>query len=317
MGSSSGHTRIGIVGCGNVGSTAAYSLLLQGTGSELVLVDHDPRLAEAQRTDLLHATPFSHPMRIEAGSWEALAGCSLVILAAGVGQQPGETRMQLLSRNAAVFADIIPQVMRHAADPILLVATNPLDVMTQVATRLSGLPPARVLGSGTMLDTARFRSLLARHFEVSPSSVHASVLGEHGDSEVLVWSGAQIAGLPLAEFADARGRPLTPRTMAEIDEGVRRAAYQIIEGKGYTCYGIGAALARLARCIVHDERAVLTACALAPEVEGIRDVALSLPLVIGRDGLQMRLMPALDAGESEALRASAQVIKDVVSSLGY
>lgn len=313
----SSHTRIGIVGCGNVGSTAAYSLVLQGTGSELVLVDHNPKLAEAQRLDLLHATPFSHPLRIEAGGYDALAGCSLVILAAGVGQQPGETRMQLLSRNAAVFAEIIPQVMRYADDPVLLVATNPLDVMTQVATRLSGLPASRVLGSGTMLDTARFRSLLARHFEVSPSSVHASVLGEHGDSEVLVWSGAQVAGMPLAEFAAARGQPLTERMMADIDRGVRHAAYEIIDGKGYTCYGIGAALARLARCVVQDERAVLTACALAPEVEGIEDVALSLPLVIGRDGLQMRIMPALDTREREALRSSARVIKDVVSRLGY
>lgn len=317
METSRSHTRIGIVGCGNVGSTAAYSLILQGTGSELVLVDRDPKLAEAQRTDLLHATPFSHPVRIEAGGYEALTGCSLVILAAGVGQRPGETRMQLLARNAAVFADVIPRVMRHAGHPILLVATNPLDVMTQVATRLSGLPPSRVLGSGTMLDTARFRSLLARHLEVSPSSVHASVLGEHGDSEVLVWSGAQVAGMPLADFARARGRPLTPGLMADIDQGVRRAAYEIIEGKGYTCYGIGAALARLARCVAHDERAVLTACSLTGEVEGVPDVALSLPLVIGREGLQMRLMPALDGRESAALRDSARAIKEVVSGLGY
>lgn len=317
MTSSSKHSRIGIVGCGNVGSTAAYSLLLQGTGSELALVDHDPALAEAQRTDLLHATPFSHPLRIDAGPYDILQGCSLVILAAGVGQRPGETRMQLLERNAGVFAEIIPHVMRHAGDPILLVATNPLDVMTQVATRLSGLPPSRVIGSGTMLDSARFRSLLARHVEVSPSSVHASVLGEHGDSEVLAWSSARIAGMPLADFAAARGRPLTPQVKADIDRGVRRAAYEIIAGKGYTCYGIGAALARLARSIVQDERAVLTACALMPEVEGIPEVALSLPLVIGREGMQMPLVPQLDEDERIALRASARLIKDVVTALGY
>ncbi|MEC4721729.1 L-lactate dehydrogenase [Noviherbaspirillum sp. CPCC 100848] len=310
------NTRIGIVGAGLVGSTAAYSIAMQGVGSELVLIDRDPKLAEAQYRDILHATPFSHPMRISAGDYADLEGCALVILAAGVGQKPGESRMQLLARNVAVFADIVPQVMRHAADAVLLVATNPLDVMTQVATRLSGLPSSRVLGSGTMLDTARFRSLLAERFQVSPRSVHAYVLGEHGDSEVLAWSGAQIAGLPLDRFADQCGQPLTAQIRQEIDHDVRRAAYQIIDGKGATNYGIGAALARLARCIVHDERSIFTACSVVPDVAGIRDVAISLPMVIGHQGVKMLIDPLLSSEEHDALRKSAELIRTTFTSLG-
>lgn len=310
------NSKIGIVGTGLVGSTAAYSIAMQGIGSELVLIDHDPKLADAQYRDILHATPFFHPMRIRAGAYADLEGCTLVILAAGVGQKPGESRMQLLARNAAVFADIMPQVMRHAADAVLLVATNPLDVMTQVATRLSGLPSSRVLGSGTMLDTARFRSLLAERFQVSPSSVHAYVLGEHGDSEVLAWSGAQIAGLPLDRFADQCGQPLTAELKQQIDHDVRRAAYQIIDGKGATNYGIGAALARLARCILHDERSVFTACSVIPEVAGITDVAISQPMVIGHQGVKMLMEPLLNSEERDALRRSAELIKTTFASLG-
>lgn len=312
-----GNTKIGIVGAGLVGSTAAYSIAMQGIGSGIVLIDRDPKLADAQYRDILHATPFAHPMRIRAGGYAELDGCALVILAAGVSQKPGESRMQLLARNAAVFADIVPQVMRHAGDAVLLVATNPLDVMTQVATRLSGLPSSRVLGSGTMLDTARFRSLLAERFEVSPGSVHAYVLGEHGDSEVLAWSATQIAGLPLERFAAQCGQPLTEDLRRAIDRDVRRAAYQIIDGKGATNYGIGAALARLARCIVHDERSVFTACSVVPEVAGVADVAVSLPMVIGQQGVRMLIEPLLNGEERDALRSSAELIRTSFSSLGY
>lgn len=309
--------KIGIVGAGHVGATAAYSLVLQGIGTELVLVDRDVKLAEAHRMDILHATPFAHPLRLHAGGLSELAGCALVILAAGAAQLPGESRLQLLSRNAAVFAELVPQIMRHAADPILLVASNPLDIMTQVATALSGLPPARVLGSGTMLDTARFRALLAERFQVSPGSVHANVLGEHGDSEVLAWSSAQVAGVPLEQFGAACGMPLDAAATAAIDNAVRGAAYRIIDGKGATYYGIGAALARLARCILQDERAVFTACSLVPEIEGVRQVALSLPLVIGRGGVQQQIHPQMNAAETQALAASAALIRQWVTQLGY
>ena len=308
--------KIGIVGVGNVGATTAYSLTLQGIGTEIVLVDSDRHRTEAHRMDILHATPFAYPVRLHAGELSDLAGCSVVILAAGVAQLPGESRLQLLSRNADVFRELVPEIVRFAHNPVLLVATNPLDIMTQIATALSGLPPSRVLGSGTILDTARFRSLLAERFSVSPSSVHAYVLGEHGDSEVLIWSTAQIAGVPLQRYAAAAKVSLDAGVMAEIDEAVRKAAYHIIAGKGATYYGIGAALARLVRCIEHDEHAIFTACSMTPEVEGVKQVALSLPLVIGCDGVQKQVYPQMDKTESQALRGSAEVIKQWATRLG-
>jgi L-lactate dehydrogenase len=306
--------KIGIVGTGAVGSTAAYALLLQGIGSELVLVDHLPDLASAHCQDLLHATPFSHPLHLRAGDYPALAGAAVVVLAAGVPQAPGESRLQLLGRNVAVFADIVPKVMRHAPDALLIVATNPLDVMTQVCTTLSGLPPARVIGTGTMLDTARFQSLLAARLHVSPSSVNAFVMGERGDSEVLGWSSARVAGMPLHECAARCGIEFDEQAMAEVDQAVRQAAQRIIAGKGATYYGIGAAIATLVRCILQDERLVLTACSVTPEIEGVPDVALSLPVVVGRHGVIQRLTPSLDKQERLGLHACASIIRHSVNA---
>lgn len=309
--------KIGIVGTGYVGSTAAYSLVLQGVGSELVLVDHKRELADAHAMDILHATPFSHPVAIHGSDFSDLAGCSLVILAAGVAQLPGETRMALLQRNAAIFADIVPKVVRHAPDAILLVATNPLDIMTQIAATISGLPAGRVLGTGTSLDTARFCALLGQSYGVAPGSIHAYVLGEHGDSEVLLWSGARVAGIPLAEFAASTGQPLTEAARKNIDQEVRRAAYRIINGKGATYYGIGAALAAMSRCILYDERTVFTACSIVPAIDDVENVALSLPHVIGAGGIRTTLRPPMDEQEKKALRDSAALIRRGVTELGY
>ena len=309
--------KIGVVGTGQVGSTAAYSLVLQGVGSELVLVDQDRQRAAAQVLDILHAMPFSRSVAIRSGDVAELAGCALVILAAGVGQRPGETRLALLQRNAAIFAELVPAVVRHAPDAVLLVATNPLDVMTQVATRLSGLPAGRVLGTGTVLDTARFRSLLGQLYNIAPNSVHAQVLGEHGDSEVLLWSSATVAGIALEQFARACAHPLTLQNREQIERNVRDAAYRIIDGKGATCYGIGAALASLSRSILYDERIVATVCSVVPAFDGITEVALSLPHIVGRGGIEATLDPALDEHEKAALRRSAALIKSAVTALGY
>ncbi|WP_018112244.1 L-lactate dehydrogenase [Thermus igniterrae] len=309
--------KVGIVGSGLVGSAAAYAMVLLGGVREVVLVDLDHKLARAHAEDILHATPFAHPVWTRAGGYEALEGAKVVVIAAGVAQRPGETRLQLLDRNAQVFAQVVPRVLQAAPEAVLLVATNPVDVMTQVAYRLSGLPPGRVVGSGTILDTARFRALLAEHLRVAPQSVHAYVLGEHGDSEVLVWSGAQVGGVPLAAFAEARGRPLTPEDRARIDEGVRRAAYRIIEGKGATYYGIGAGMARLVRAILTDEKGVYTVSAFTPQVEGVKEVALSLPRILGAEGVEATIYPSLDEGEREALRQSATILKEAATSLGF
>ncbi len=208
--------KVGIVGSGNVGATAAFAMVLRGAASEIIMIDKSPALARAQAEDILHATPFSYAVQIQAGDFADLDGAGVVVLAAGVAQRPGETRLQLLSRNAEVFAEIIPRVLSVAPRAILLVATNPLDVMTDIAARISGLPPGRVLGSGTTLDSARFRALLGQHLEISPKSVHAYVLGEHGDSEVLWWSGATVAGLPVIDMATQMGRP--------IDNAARRGS---------------------------------------------------------------------------------------------
>lgn len=309
--------KVGIVGAGMVGSAAGYALALMGHASHVVLVDRNAALAQAQAEDIAHAVPFASATVVEAGDYPALAGAGVVILAAGVAQQPGETRLELLGRNAAVFAEVVAEVRAAAPEAILLIASNPVDVMTQAATRMSGLPPGRVIGSGTILDTARFRSLLARHLGIAPQSVHALVLGEHGDSEVLAWSTARAGSVPIGAFADQMGRPLDAAARAAIDEGVRRAAYRIIAGKGATWHGIGAGLARIVRAIAADQRDVLTVSMLTPELLGVRDVALSLPRVIGAAGVLADLHPELTAEESEGLAASARLLKDSATSLGF
>ena len=215
--------KIGIVGAGFVGSTAAFAMVMSNVGSEIVIVDINEALAAAQAQDVVHATPFAASRDVRAGSFDDLDGAAIVVLAAGVGQKPGETRIQLLDRNAAVFADIIPRVLKAAPEAIFLIATNPVDIMTQIATRISGLPPARVIGSGTILDTARFRSLLAEHLGIASHSTHAYVLGEHGDSEVLIWSGATAGNIPIRSFAAQVRAPITAEVRARIDAGVRRA----------------------------------------------------------------------------------------------
>lgn len=308
--------KVGIVGAGFVGATSAYAIVLQGAASEIVIVDRDRGLASAQADDIVHATPFSHPVAVSAGEYADLNGADIVVVAAGVGQRPGETRLELLERNVAVFAEIIPQIRRHADRALLVIATNPVDVMTQVATGLADLAPGRVIGTGTMLDTARFRSLLGERLDISPQSVHAFVLGEHGDSEVLHWSGATAAGMPVHRYAEQMGRPLTPVVTREIDDAVRNAAYRIIEGKGATYFGIGAGVARLIRAIRSDQRAVLAASIVTPEVVGVTHVALSLPRVVGGEGVLETIHPHLDDQEEMALRASATTLSEAVRSLG-
>lgn len=307
--------KVGIVGCGQVGSAAAYVLALRGSVTEVVLIDRDAALATAQAADIAHAVPFASTVRVSSGTYADLWDAGIVVIAAGVAQQPGESRLGLLARNAAVFRDVVGQVLEATPEAILIIASNPVDIMTQITTRISGLPPARVIGSGTILDTARMRVLLSSHLGIAPQSVHAYVVGEHGDSEVLAWSSARAGSMPLADFAEQVGRPLTPEMRAEIDTGVRRAAYRIIEGKGATWYGIGAGLARIIAAITRDEGMVHTVSIATPEVEGIRDVAVSIPRVIGRSGVKADLFPALDAEEHEALRKSAAMLKETADAV--
>ncbi|EWY41424.1 lactate dehydrogenase [Skermanella stibiiresistens SB22] len=313
--------KIGIVGAGFVGSAAAYAMVMRGVGTEIVLVDRNHDLAVAQAEDILHATPFAYPMPVNAGDYGDLAGSCVVVLSAGANQRPGETRLELLERNAAVFGEIIPRVLSSAPDAVLLIATNPVDVMTQVSLEIArrttpDFPAGRVVGSGTILDTARFRALLGRHLGISPKSVHAHVLGEHGDSEVLHWSGADAGAMPVSDFAEQVGRPVTDAVRAAIDEGVRGAAGRIIKGKGATWYGIGGGLARIVQAISDDERAVVTCSIVNPSVAGVENVALSLPRVLGATGVLETLQPTLSPQETADLARSAGILKEAVTKLG-
>lgn len=308
--------KVAVIGCGFVGSTAAYSLAMRGAASELVLVDLFPEIARAHAEDILHATPFASPVRVTGGDYPDIRGAGVVVLACGVNQKPGETRLQLLERNARVFGAVIPRVLEHAPDAVLLVATNPVDIIAMLVTRISGLPPARVIGSGTILDTARFRTLLGEHLGVAPQSVHAYVLGEHGDSEVLVWSSARVGGVPLETFAGQRGAALGDVERARIDNGVRHAAYRIIEGKKATYFGIGAGLARLAEAVRDDERVVMTVSSAQGTLEGFDGVCLALPRVVGAAGVLATLVPPLSAGEQAALERSAAILQKAASELG-
>ncbi len=307
--------KVGIVGCGFVGSSAAYAMALKGTPSEIVLIDLNKKLAQAQAEDILHATPFSHPVRVMAGDYQQLHGAGMVILACGVGQRPGETRLQLLERNVEVFKMVVPQVLQFAPEALLLVVSNPVDVITQVVTKLSGLSAAKVIGSGTILDTARFRSLLGEHLGVAPISVHGYVLGEHGDSEVLVWSSAKVGGVSIQDYAMQMGVALTDEIKSQIDDGVRHAAYRIIEGKGATYYGIGAGIAQIVQAIRDDERRVLTVSSLTTGMEPFQGVCLSLPRVVGRNGILTELRPELSGEEHLLLQKSAVILKEAVVSL--
>lgn len=308
--------KVGVIGCGFVGSTAAYSLAMRGVASELVLVDLHPQVARAHAEDILHATPFASPVRVWGGQYPDLRAAGVVVLACGVNQKPGENRLQLLERNAKIFSEVIPQVLEQAPDAVLLVATNPVDIITMMVTRISGLPPARVIGSGTILDTARFRALLGDHLGVAPQSVHAYVLGEHGDSEVLIWSSAQVGGVPLETFAAQRGAVLGETERGRIDDGVRRAAYRIIEGKKATYFGIGAGLARLAEAVRDDERVVMTVSSAQGTLAGFDGVCLALPRVIGAAGVLATLVPPLSRDEQAALERSAAVLRDAAGKLG-
>src|SRR5512134_2514293 len=310
--------KTGIVGSGYVGATAAYALVMRGVGRRVVLVDRNRERAAAEADDILHAVPFAHPLEVAAGDYADLAGCRVVIVSAGVGQKPGETRLQLLERNAQVFKQVIPRILEHAPNAILLIATNPVDIMTHLAARYAGeigVPSSRVIGSGTTLDTARLRSLIGRHLHVDSQHIHAYVLGEHGDSEVIPWSLVTVGGIPLEEFCSAGEISICPDDYAAIDERVRRAAYHIIEGKGATYYGIGSALARIVEVILQDERSILTVCTPMDEVAGVKDVTVSLPNLLGGEGIIQTFFPQLSPQETEALRASAQVIRSVIDQL--
>lgn len=302
--------KVGIIGAGSVGAATAFALIMKGVARKVVLIDSNQKKAEAEAEDIAHAAPFAYANKIKAGSYADLEGCEIVIVTAGANQKPGETRIDLLGRNVKIFESIIPQIAKAAPNTTLIITANPADIMTEVAIKLSGFPKERVIGSGTVLDTSRFRTLLGYHLGVSPQSVHANVIGEHGDSEVLVWSAGDAGTVSLDKLAEEVGKPFDAETKAKIDDGVRNAAYKIIDGKGATYYGIAGALTRICAAITNNEYAILTVSSHQEDVEGVKGVCLSLPTVLGKRGVHKVIYPVLNAEEKAALKKSAEAMKE-------
>lgn len=302
--------KIGIIGAGSVGSAAAFSLMMTGVAHRVILIDMNEKKANAEAMDIAHAAPFTSAGKIYAGKYADLEGCEIVVVTAGANQKPGETRIDLLARNVKIFESIIPNIAQYAPNCILLITSNPADIMTEVALKLSGFPKERVIGSGTVLDTSRFRTLLAYYLGVSAKSVHADVLGEHGDSEVLVWSNAEAGTLTLDQFARSVKKVLDDHKKAEITDGVINAAYEIIEGKGATCYGIAGALTQICRAIGNNDYSILTVSSHHENVENIKDVCLSLPTIINKSGIRHVIMPNLSPEEHKKLHQSAVAMKE-------
>ena len=307
--------KVAIVGAGQVGSATAFALILRGVAREVVLVDINKQKATAEALDISHATTFAYAGKIYSGDYADIKGSDVVIIAAGANQKPKETRISLMQRNVAILKNIVDNILKYAPKAFVLVASNPVDIMTNHTLKLSGLPQNQVFGSGTILDTSRFRTLIGEYFGVSSKSVHANVLGEHGDSEVLVWSNADIGTLSIEEFAQERHKSLSEEVKGEIDNHVRYAAYKIIEGKGATFYGIAGALARICQAISTNENAVLTVSSFHQNIEGVEDVCLSLPSIVNKTGIEQVFMPSLSDKERELLALSALKLKNYIKNI--
>jgi L-lactate dehydrogenase len=306
------YQKCGIIGCGGVGAATAYTLATHGLFSELVLVDIDQNRAHGEAMDISHSIAFSQPCRVRSGKYDDLANASLVIIAAGVNQKPGETRIQLLERNAVVLRSIIREIVRVCPETILLVVSNPVDLLTSIALKLSGFPSSRVIGSGTVLDTARLKYLLGHQLGVDGRNVHAFIIGEHGDSELAVWSSANISGIDLDDYCDSR--EMHPDYHA-LFESVRNAAYEIIMGKGATYYGLAMSVLRIATCIVRGEHSVLPVSTLASGHYGLGDVCLGLPCIVGRTGVETILDIPLNHNEQKRLQSSADTLYSALQEL--
>lgn len=304
-----------VIGCGHVGASIAFSLMQRALFSEMVLLDVSRDKAEGEAMDLSHGLPYTAAMDIYAGGYEDLGDAALVIITAGANQRPGETRLDLISRNMVILRDIMDKITATPFSGILLMVANPVDILTYEAWKMSGYPVKRVIGSGTVLDTGRLKYLLGQHLQVDSRSVHAFMIGEHGDSEVAIWSGANVSGIDLDHFCELRGHFDHDDAMARIDHDVRESAYEIIDKKGATYYGIAMAVARIAECIVKDEQAVLPVSTILSGEYGQSGLALSVPAILGKDGVETVLDIALSDKEQRALTESAAQLKDIIASV--
>ena len=315
MGIASGR-KVAIVGCGFVGSTTAFSLMGTGLFTEMVLIDMDQDRAEGEALDISHGTVFASPCEIYAGTYADAADADIMIITAGAGQAPGETRIDLAGKNVSIMKSIINEVNDSGFNGILLILSNPVDVLTYAATTLSNLPENHILGSGTVLDTGRLRHLIGAELDVDSRNVHAHVIGEHGDSEFIAWSGAHVAGIPLEDFFHMRTDHSFETFRNETSADVRDAAYEIIAKKKATYYGIAMAAARICMAIVRDEKSVLAVSHVLHGEYSIEGVALSMPCIIGSQGIECSMPPVLNYQEQQALRKSADTLRSVIEDVG-
>jgi L-lactate dehydrogenase len=306
--------KVVVLGTGQVGSTFAFALTISGLATSIVLIDQRAEVAEGHVRDLNHGLSFAQPCRIYAGDYSDCKDADIVVITAGAAQKPGETRLDLAQKNANIFKSFIPEIARYDAG-ILLIVTNPVDVLTYAALKLSEYPMNRVFGSGTVLDTARFRYLLSRRCEVDPRNVHAYIIGEHGDSEVPLWSQINIGGVPFADFCHMCHINCPEDEREEIFEQVKNAAYEIINSKGYTNFAIALALVRIVSSILRDENSVLTVSTLVDGYYGISDVCLSIPVILNQNGVSRHLNITLDEVEKSKLEASAGILREVIESV--
>lgn len=307
--------KVAVIGCGFVGATSAFSLIQTGLFSEMVLIDANVKKAEGEAMDLSHGSAYLTPMNIYAGTYDDIVDAGIIVITAGANQKPNETRLDLVKKNVQIFKSIIPEIKKRNCEGILLIVSNPVDILTEVALKLSGFPSNRVIGSGTVLDTARLKYVLGKHLQVDPRDVHAYIIGEHGDSELVVWSGAQVAGIHINHFCELRGHFNHEEAMERLAQEVRDSAYEIIERKGATYYGVAVAVKRIATAIVKDEHAVLPVSSLMQGEFGLNDLCLSIPTVIGQNGVEKVVDIYLNNDENDKLQSSARALKEVLDDL--
>lgn len=309
--------KVGIIGCGFVGSSIAFSLMQRGLFSEMVLIDANRKKAEGEAMDVSDGMPYASAINIYAGDYDDIADCALIIITAGANQKPGETRLDLIDKNVAILKSIIPQIRSRNFEGILMMVSNPVDVLTYAAYRLSGFPANRVIGSGTVLDTARLKELVGEHLSVDARSVHAFIIGEHGDSELPVWSSANVSGIDLNRFCEIRGFYHYEESLKKLYESVRDSAYEIIQRKGATYYGIAVAVTRIAECIVKNEHSVLPISVVLDGEYGLKGLSLSIPSIVGKNGLEKVLEIPLSQTENEALQESARQLQQVIEGIEF
>lgn len=298
-----------------MGSASAFALMESGLFSEMVLIDANREKAEGEALDISHGLPFAKPMQIYAGGYADISDAAVIVVTAGAGQKPGETRLDLVKKNVGIFKSVIPQIVEYNKDGILLIVANPVDILTYAAAKLSGFPENRVFGSGTVLDTARLKFLLGEHLQVDSRSVHAFIIGEHGDSEIAAWSSANVSGIPLNRFCEMRGHFEHEKAMREIAENVKNSAYEIIEKKGATYYGIAMSVRRICEAIVRDEKSILPVSSIQKGDLGIKGLALSMPMIVGKNGVEGTVPIELSEDEREELKKSADTLQSVINDV--